>query len=323
MLSLNERLTLRDLIEQGWKQVQQEVLEQLRRTIEGLLQAERDRRVTEAQQRGEKVYRWGYTVRKCWTTLWGTLHQIRVPRLRGAAEIGLLEKYQRHDLGQVLFALTVGGLSQRKVVDWMRRFAGGTLSVATIHAVLARAQQDIVARRTAPLSPAEFPILVVDALHHRYRRRAQRGPRAGVLLVAVGVGSYESYILVNTVTPLIGDMGLTQRFVGLVLIALLTNISEHISAISFARKNNMTMSLEIGMSSALQIALFVVPVLVLLSTALTGNAMDLVFGPFSLVALVMTAMIANYLSSDGICHWLEGVQLISVYLLIAIAFYFI
>ena len=150
MLSLNERLTLRDLIEQGWKQVQQEVLEQLRRTIEGLLAVERDRRVAEARQGGQKVYRWGYTVRKCWTTLWGTLHQIRVPRLRGAAEIGLLEKYQRHDLGQVLFALTVGGLSQRKVVDWMRRFAGGTLSVATLHAVLARAQQDIVARRTAP-----------------------------------------------------------------------------------------------------------------------------------------------------------------------------
>ncbi len=110
---------------------------------------------------------------------------------------------------------------------------------------------------------------------------------------------------------------------GLVLIAFLTNIPEHVSAVSFARKDNMTMSLEIGMSSALQIALFVVPVLVLLSTALTGNALDLVFGPFSMVALVMTAMIANYISADGICHWLEGIQLIAVYLLIAIAFYFI
>jgi Ca2+:H+ antiporter len=67
----------------------------------------------------------------------------------------------------------------------------------------------------------------------------------------------------------------------------------------------------------------VVPVLVLLSSTLTGNAMNLVFGPFSLVALVMTAMIANYISADGICHWLEGVLLIAVYLLIAIAFYFI
>jgi transposase-like protein len=175
------------LFKQAWNEVQQTVLEQLQRTIEGLLTAERDRRVAEARQRGERVYRWGYTVRKCWTTLWGSLEQVRVPRLRGRAEIGLLEKYQRHDLGEVLFALTVGGLSQRQVVDWMRRFTGGTLSPASIHAVLEQAQQAITARRTAPLSPAEFPILVVDAVHHRYRRCAQRGPRQGVLLVAVGV----------------------------------------------------------------------------------------------------------------------------------------
>ena len=144
-----------------------------------------------------------------------------------------------------------------------------------------------------------------------------------VLVAAIGVGSFESYLLVNSITPLITEMGLTQRFAGVVIIALLTNISEHISAISFARRNNMTMSLEIGMSSALQIALFVVPVLVLLSGAVTGVTLDLVFGPFSLIALVMTAMIANYISTDGVCHWLEGSQLVAVYVLIAIAFYFI
>jgi Ca2+:H+ antiporter len=143
------------------------------------------------------------------------------------------------------------------------------------------------------------------------------------LLIAVGLGSFESYLLVNIITPHIGVMGLTQTFLGLVVIAVLTNIPEHISAVSFARQNNMTLSLEIGMSSALQIALFVVPVLVLLSTTLTGTTLDLVFGPFSLAALVMTAMIANYISADGICHWLEGTQLIAVYVLIAIAFYFI
>jgi Ca2+:H+ antiporter len=145
----------------------------------------------------------------------------------------------------------------------------------------------------------------------------------GILVIAVALGSFESYLLVNSITPLITEMKLTQRFAGLVIIALLTNISEHISAVSFARRNNMTMSLEIGMSSALQIALFVVPILVLLSTAVTGTTLDLVFGPFSLIALVMTAMIANYISTDGVCHWLEGVQLIAVYVLIAIAFYFI
>jgi Ca2+:H+ antiporter len=143
------------------------------------------------------------------------------------------------------------------------------------------------------------------------------------LLVAVGIGGIESSLLVNTITAHIGDLGLNQTFLGLVVIAILTNIPEHVSALSFARKDNMTLSLEIGMSSALQIALFVVTVLVLFSSALTGTALDLVFSPFALVSLVMTAMIANYISADGICHWLEGVQLIAVYVLIAIAFYFI
>ncbi len=122
------RLALADVIEQGWKQLQGGFLEQLKKTIEGLLAAERDRRVAERRERGEKVYRWGFTVRKCWQTAWGALEQVRVPRLRGREEIGLLEKYQRHALQEVLFALAVGGLSQRKVVSWVRRFLGGRLS---------------------------------------------------------------------------------------------------------------------------------------------------------------------------------------------------
>lgn len=144
-----------------------------------------------------------------------------------------------------------------------------------------------------------------------------------VLLIGIGLAGFVSYILVQTIEPLIVNIGFTEGFAGLVIVALLTNIPEHVSAVIFARKNNMTLSLEIGMSSALQIALFVVPVLVLLSTAVTGSHLDLVFGPFSLAALVITAMIANYISSDGICHWLEGAQLTAVYILIAIAFYFI
>jgi Ca2+:H+ antiporter len=143
------------------------------------------------------------------------------------------------------------------------------------------------------------------------------------LLIAVALGSYESSILVNTISEHIGDMGISQRFMGLVIIAFLTNIPEHISALVFARKDNMTLSLEIGMSSALQIALFVVPVLVLVSSSLTGVALNLEFSAFSMVALVMTAMIANYISTDGVCHWVEGALLIALYILIAIAFFFI
>jgi transposase-like protein len=158
-----------------------------KRSVEGLLQAERDRRVSQAQQRGEKVYRWGYTVRKCWTTLWGSLEQVRVPRLRGREEIGLVARYERHGLDQMLFALTVGGMSQRKVVGWVRRFLGGTLSPATIAAVLQQAQQQVDQRRNEPIPPRRYRAIVVDGIYLRYRRSDRQAARQGVLLVAVGV----------------------------------------------------------------------------------------------------------------------------------------
>ena len=144
-----------------------------------------------------------------------------------------------------------------------------------------------------------------------------------ILLLAVIAAGVESNALVESILPLVGKMGLTETFIGLVFVALLTNIPEHVSAMNFARRNNMTLSLEIGMSSALQIALFVVPVLVLVSSVMPGGTLDLVFGPFELAAVLITAMIANYIGSDGICHWVEGAQLIAVYMLIAVAFYFL
>lgn len=187
MFTLEGKLTLKQVVEQGFEQIREGFLQQLKRAMEGLLEAERDRRVEVLRQEGQKVYRWGYTVRKCWQTLWGALEQVRVPRLRGREEVGLLEKYQRHGLEDVLFALTVGGLSQRRVVQWVRRFLGGTLSPATIGAVLAQARQEVECRRQVPLSGRSYVALVVDGVYLRYRRRLQGGLREGVLLVAVGV----------------------------------------------------------------------------------------------------------------------------------------
>lgn len=186
-ISAKGRLALRELMEQAWQQVEEQARGMLKRAVEGLLQAERDRRVSEAQQRGEKVYRWGYTVRKCWTTLWGILEQVRVPRLRGREEIGLVERYERHGLDEMLFALTVGGLSQRKVVGWVGRFLGGRLSPATIGAVLEQAQEQVEQRRSAAIAPGGYRAIVVDGIYLRYRRSVSQPGRKGVLLVAVGV----------------------------------------------------------------------------------------------------------------------------------------
>ena len=144
-----------------------------------------------------------------------------------------------------------------------------------------------------------------------------------VLIVATGMAALISTFLVDSINPLVSHTGISQTFVGLIFVAVLTNIPEHASAISFARQNKMTLSLEIGMSSALQIALFVVPILVLISGAVTGTPLDLVFSPFEIAAVLITAMLANYIGSDGVCHWVEGAELVAVYLLIAVAFFFI
>lgn len=149
------------------------------------------------------------------------------------------------------------------------------------------------------------------------------GAAVAILIGSTVLVGFESNILVSTIEPLILQTGLSQMFIGLVFIALLTNIPEHLSAIGFARKNNVTLSLEIGLNSATQIALFVVPVLVLFSSVFMSPPLDLVFTPFELAAVVITAIIANAISPDGVCHWLEGAQLVAIYLLIATAFYFI
>ena len=161
-----------------------------------------------------------------------------------------------------------------------------------------------------------------QAPEENHDRWSERGAIV-VLFIITLLAGLESSFLVNAVEPLVGKTGFTEVFIGLVFVAILTNIPEISSAMAFARKNQMTLSLEIGMSSALQISLFVVPILILISPLVIHGSFDLVFSPFELVAVVVTAMIANYISSDGICHWVEGAQLIAVYLLVATAFYFL
>jgi len=145
---------------------------------------------------------------------------------------------------------------------------------------------------------------------------------AFILLIAVAVVAIESEFLVKAIEGAAHGIGITQTFIGIVLIAIITNIAEKSTAVHFALENKIDVAMEIGLSSAIQIALFVVPVLMLISEVFHFG-FSLVFTPFEILAVMLAILIVNYLSADGRCNWLEGAQLISVYLIIAIAFFFV
>ena len=147
-------------------------------------------------------------------------------------------------------------------------------------------------------------------------------PVAIVLLIASTVAiAFISEIFVGTVEPMAESAGLSKTFVGIILVPIIGNAAEHSSAIIMAYKNKMNAAIEIALGSSLQIILFVVPVLTLLSLLFTP--MSIVFTPFELVAVTASVLIANRVASDGESNWLEGLQLVTVYLMIGAAFFFV
>jgi len=143
----------------------------------------------------------------------------------------------------------------------------------------------------------------------------------GVLAGAVVATGVASELLVEAVEPVSRAIGLSQFFLGLIVIPIIGNVSEHYGAIVFARRNRMELSLSIAANSSTQIAVFVAPVLVLVSLFL--HPMNLIFPPIELVTLFSSAAIFAYISLDGETNWLEGVQLLALYLIAAVAFFFL
>ena len=140
-----------------------------------------------------------------------------------------------------------------------------------------------------------------------------------ILVVSTVLIAIESEFLVNGIEPITERLGWSQFFVGIILLPIVGNAAEHTTAIVMARKDKMDVSLEIAIGSSLQIILFVAPVLIFLS--LFFKPMSIVFNPFELIALIASVIIANRVSHDGECNWLEGVQLLAVYLIIAASFF--
>lgn len=144
----------------------------------------------------------------------------------------------------------------------------------------------------------------------------------GVLVVATLAIVFMSEILVGALEPTADAWGLSELFVGVILVPIVGNVAEHIVAVQVAIKNKMELSIGIAVGSAVQIALFVAPVLVLVSRFVGPTPMTLVFNQFELVALFAAILITVMISIDGRSNWLEGLQLTGLYVIIALAFFF-
>jgi len=144
-----------------------------------------------------------------------------------------------------------------------------------------------------------------------------------VLTVATVLIAWMSEILVGSVEQAAHTLGMTSVFVGVIVVAVIGNAAEHSTAILVARKNRMDLSLGIAIGSSIQIALFVAPLLVLLSYFFAPRLMDLVFTPAEVMAVGLTVLITGEIASDGECNWIEGVQLLAVYLIFGVMFYFL
>jgi Ca2+:H+ antiporter len=146
----------------------------------------------------------------------------------------------------------------------------------------------------------------------------------GLLLAAtVGVAIMAEF-LVGAATETAEQLGWSEVFVGVIVVAIIGNAAEHSTAIIMAAKNKMDAAINIAVGSSIQVALFVAPLLVFLSYVIGGRGpMDLIFTPLEVLAVAVCVGIMAFCATDGESHWMEGVQLLAVYVILGIAFYFL
>lgn len=144
-----------------------------------------------------------------------------------------------------------------------------------------------------------------------------------VLLVSTAGIALMSEVLVGAVDEAARAVGMSEIFVGVILVAIIGNAAEHSTAIILAGRNRMDASINIAVGSSIQIALFVAPLLVFLSYAIGPQPMDLIFTTLEVFAVSIAVGIMAFISHDGESHWMEGVQLLAVYAILGLAFYFL
>jgi len=141
-----------------------------------------------------------------------------------------------------------------------------------------------------------------------------------VLVITAGLLAVLSEILVSSIEPFIEQFGLSELFVGVILIPTIGNLAEHLVAVQLAYKNKIEFAMAVSFGSSLQVALFVAPVLVLMGLVV-GQPMDLVFHPLEVAAVAVAVGISALVALDGESNWLEGALLMLVFLILAISFF--
>jgi Ca2+:H+ antiporter len=253
---------------------------------------------------------------------------------------GLGRERQRFDraaaaAGSTLLALAAIGL----VVPAMFHFVGQ----GAVQRALLTPEREMAAERTLSLEIAVvlFVAYLLSLLFslrtHRHLYAGQEhaaahepvGPVASAgraaltLAVATLAVAWMSELLVGAVEEAASRVGVSEVFIGVIVVAVIGNAAEHSTAVLVAMKDKMDLAMNIAIGSSIQIALFVAPVLVFVSYLVPEGPMDLRFTPFEVLAVGIAVGVVNLVAQDGECHWLEGALLLAVYLVLGIAFFFL
>jgi Ca2+:H+ antiporter len=163
---------------------------------------------------------------------------------------------------------------------------------------------------------------VVAAAHAEEHAARWSLPRAAIiLLVSAGVVGWLSEILVGSTEAAIADVGLSEIFVGLIVVPIIGNAAEHSSAVLMAMKNRMDLAVNIAVGSSAQVALLIAPLLVFVGLAI-GQPMDLAFSTFEVIAVALAVAIGSSVVRDAESDWLEGAFLLLVYGMLGVAFFY-
>ena len=174
------------------------------------------------------------------------------------------------------------------------------------------------ANAPAPLQQAA----IVDDEDDDHRPEMSIKAAIFMLLISTGLVAICADFMSDAIEPMVESSGVSQAFIGLIILPIVGNAAEHVTAVAVAMKNKVDLAIGIAVGSSIQIAIFITPVIVILGWIM-GKDMTLYFNIFETVALFVTVLVVNFLVLDGRSNYLEGTLLIAAYVIIAIcAFYY-